>query len=522
MKLKRFDEVKVNLPLLNRTDRDYGQRFVKRLKNKEKFTIKADGETKISMGIDNAEDVVDKITIDDDKYDPASAKRFFMPTGTYSNVLQGEDDNLYKLTDLEKDADFGSSKGTSLGLEGTRQVESIQCLFFALKQSITNRERINRSDLDLLYDSNGDIRKDLMSCVSLPIELDGPTLKQMLTGDKEKWIDTFLNTSNAIYNTELQLVGKEYMEEHTIRRVLSKNKRYHFHQIGSTKSPIIQAINVGYDCPETEGISISKWTPSDVWAVEHGQESTIIQQLRSCVTIDELNKVINERYQNRTLIGISLKKVGGEESIKLVINKLTKPPKFTFASIFTSKKSLGSMGVKLIANVESELGKDLQTMYLRSFSGSNKVSSITGEVDGSHSRYGKIGLTWINQILAECGITEDERIPTGRQIQKDKSLTNEVLIGEISKMNDLIPNKVSPTNKSITGRGSLVSKYQALKFGLLMQRLSDDRVMYFDENTRQKTPIVDKITQDMFDYAMAIRNYSFVCPMYVRIITTKK
>ena len=123
MKLKRFDEVKVNLPLLNRTDRDYGQRFVKRLKNKEKFTIKADGETKISMGIDNAEDVVDKITIDDDKYDPASAKRFFMPSGTYSNVLQGEDDNLYKLTDLEKDADFGSSKGTSLGLEGTRQVE---------------------------------------------------------------------------------------------------------------------------------------------------------------------------------------------------------------------------------------------------------------------------------------------------------------------------------------------------------------------------------------------------------------
>jgi hypothetical protein len=415
MQIKRFNEVNINLPELDRTTKDgvtKGQKFVDRLKGEQDFIISAPNKPVKQVDFVNADDVVDKITTNDDKYDSSKSRSFFMKSGNYIDVLQDEEGDKYKLKDIKKDAFFGSSKGTSLGIDDTREVESIQCLFFALRQYLKNLPKINTSNIEDFFDNDGNIDKEILDSVKIPITYDAETLKNKLTGDKKSWLPTFISTANALYNEDLQLV------ETKRGSVLSKDKNYQFHQIGCVDSELINAISVGYKNPETEKIPISKWTPSDVWAVDVRHEGDIIQELRNCVSVKELNEVVNRRYNEKNLIGISLKKVGGEETIRIVINKLTEPPKFEFDRCITSAEPLGSMGVKLEAKVVGKYGlSNKETMYLRSYSGSNKVSSISGEIDGSHSKFGKIGLGWINLILSEAGILDDELIPTGRQLK---------------------------------------------------------------------------------------------------------
>lgn len=521
MQIKRFFELNINLPELEKPTKDgstKGQKFVDRLKGEQDFIISIPGQKEKQVDFRNSLDVIDNITSNDDRYDTSKSKRFFTKSGTYTNVLEDEEGETYRLKDIKKDAFFGSSKGSSLGLEETREVESIQCLFFALRQYLKNLPKINTSNIEDFFDTNGEIDQDILSHVNIPIMFDAETLRQKLEGDKKGWLPTFINTANALYDKEIQLVDSGG------RNVLSKDKEYHFHQIGSDNSKLIEAISVGYKNPETENIPISKWTPSDVWAVNVESEGGIIQSLRNCISVKQLNEVINLNFEERNLIGISLKKVGGEETINIIINKLTEPPKFEYDKVISSVDPLGSMGIKLEAKVSGKYNlSPKETMYLRSYSGSNKVSSISGEIDGSHSKFGKIGLGWINLILSESGIQSDELIPTARQIQKDASFTNDVLIGEIKEMNKIIPlpDKIRASTKKISGRGSLVSKYQALKFATLMYRLSESKAEYVDDENQETILMVDKITQDLFYYALAIKNYFFECPKYVRIISKK-
>ena len=60
------------------------------------------------------------------------------------------------------------------------------------------------------------------------------------------------------------------------------------------------------------------------------------------------------------------------------------------------------------------------------------------------------------------GYTKDELV---------SSYNNKVT--EINRMNSLVGNKSRTTDKKISGRGSLVSKYQALRFAVLMNDFRD-------------------------------------------------
>jgi hypothetical protein len=369
----------------------------------------------------------------------------------------------------------------------------------------------------MLFDDEGNIDPEIMRYVRIPIEIDGEYLQNFIDEDKQGWVDTFLNTANALYRTDLQLVGKKQ------RTVFKTEKKYNFHQIGADTTFIKSLVRAFDSCSEAEETPISKWTPSDIWAVNSRLEGSIISKMNLCSNIKELNDLINTRFLRSQMVGVSLKKIGGAESIKLVINKLTPSPRYTFDKIITSNDPLGSMGVRLIANFSSEVIKDgSDSMYLRSFAGGTTISNISGEVEGQYSRYGKIGLEWINMILSECGVLQDDQIPTKKQIISDASYTDDFLIAEISRMNSLIEHKSKSTQKRISGRGSLVSKYQALKFAVLMDNLRERQINLEDEEDEgEYSTMADKVTEDIFYYAMSIKNYNFECPMYVRIVSNK-
>jgi len=520
MKLKRFNEKNLNLGELDRkskTGETKGQKLVDRLKGDQNFTIDIKNEPIKQVNFDNNDDVVDAITIGDDKYDSQKAKNFFTKISKYMPVLSGEDENLYKLNDIKKDDYFGSSAGSSLGIEQTRIVESIQCLFLALKQVYPLKE-LSPIDINFLYDGKGNIDSKVMKYVRIPIQVDEYFIKSFFENDKKNWISTFVNTANSLYVDDLQLVNKQ-------RTVFKSQRKYNFHQIGC-ESELIKSINLAYDLSGIDGIPISKWTPSDVWAVDATLEKKIISEIRNCSNIKELNNVINARFLKSQLVGVSLKKIGGSETISLVINQLTPTPNYYFDKIITSKDPFGSMGVKLVVRFESEIIKSGKaTMYLRSFQGADKISNISGEVEGSFSRYGKIGLEWINYILSDRGVLNDDLIPTKIKILKySEKYTDEFIRAEIIRMNALFKETSISTKKIIDDVGSTVSKYQALRFGELIQQLSEAEFIDESEDDEIETArvtIADKVVEDMFYYALAIKNFQFDCPMYVRIISDK-
>lgn len=517
MKVKRFNEVNLNIGELDRVIKSggtKGQKLVDRLKGDQNFTISQKNKPDRQVNFENPEEVVDNITSGDDNYDSTKAKNFLLRGKNYTKVFKGEDEVDYKLNDIKKDIYFGSSAGTSLGIDKTRIVESIQCLFLSLKQLYPMKNLISE-DLELLFDGNGLIDSKIMRYVKIPIEVDEEFLRNFFSEDKNNWMSTFLNTANNLFEKDLQLVNK------TQRTVFKRNKKYNFHQIGCD-SELIRTISQAYERSDRVGIPISKWTPSDVWACDHNLENRIINELRICKSVEELNNVINSKFLTSQLVGLSLKKIGGVESIGLVINQLTPTPVYEFGGVVTSNSPFGSMGVKLIGKFKSDIIKSSSdTMYLRSFQGSDKVSNISGEVEGGYSRYGKIGLEWINTILKKNGILEDDLIPTKKQILQDASFTEEFLRAEIVRLNEKIPNKAKGTSKSISGMGSLISKYQSLRFGVLMNDISNDGTEDVDEDGGNDRPLADRITEDLFYYALSIKNYKFDCPMYVRIISDK-
>jgi hypothetical protein len=244
--------------------------------------------------------------------------------------------------------------------------------------------------------------------------------------------------------------------------------------------------------------------------------------MRSTSNIKQLNSIINNKFMLSQMIGISLKKVGSSEDIKLVINKLTPSPKYYFDKAITSTDPLGSLGVKLVARFTSEVIRDgFDTLYLRSFSGGQIISDVSGEVEGQHSRYGKIGLNKINDMFSESGVLKSRQVPTKSQILFDSGkYTDAYLISEINRINSSIEDKSRTTTKRISGRPSLISKYQSLKFAELMIELTKESIS-LEPGEGVYASIADKVTEDIFYYAMSIQNYNFVCPMYVRIYSNK-
>jgi hypothetical protein len=166
------------------------------------------------------------------------------------------------------------------------------------------------------------------------------------------------------------------------------------------------------------------------------------------------------------------------------------------------------LGVKILANREVNLNLEsphfingIEVMDVRSFSGPDNPSDVSGEVMGDSARHGKVGLLRINKIIGQINSNID-LIPTRKELNyfTDTELTN-----EITKLNVKITQlgKAIGTKDSVVGRARLVSKYQSLKLSELLYSNPDD---------------ADEIIESIFYYAMSIKNDQFICPKYVRII----
>lgn len=506
MKIIRFNESNLDLKELDKTSKSGSTRgdvLVSKIIDNDDLTFNKGGKSKKVTSVVNGDEIIPEITDDRGKYDSNKAKEFFKSGNRYTKVIRDEDDEMYQLNDIEKTPEFGSSGGASLGTTDTRNVECIQCLYLALRQT-KGEESIDEDDIDSLFDDDGNISSEILSSVKVPIEVN----RDIISAYSKTWLKSLINTANAIFEVR-PIFSKEISPIKD--NILSRSRSYIFYQIGY-KDGLTKAITNKYrSFPETTGIPISKWTPSDVWAVHKTQHMIVISRINECKSLEELNRLIDTLFDSKILRGISLKKlktIQKTSDVTLILNKVTPVPNYKFDSVITSTNPLGSLGVKILANREVNLDLEsphfingIEVMDVRSFSGPDNPSDVSGEVMGDSARHGKVGLLRINKIIGQINSNID-LIPTRKELNyfTDTELTN-----EITKLNVKITQlgKAIGTKDSVVGRARLVSKYQSLKLSELLYSNPDD---------------ADEIIESIFYYAMSIKNDQFICPKYVRII----
>lgn len=480
----------------------------------------------VSDPVDNADEILDNITDGEDKtFDFERAKNYFakiMKSPRYYPRFKVKQ-NIFKLNDIEKTKDFGSSGGSSLGTDATITVESIQCLYLALRQKLGRS--IEVVDLDLLFDNAGEIEPELAKYIRVPKHLD----REKVETFHNVWYQTLISTANSLYENRPLYTEKssrvlknvEEKENKFYYQILDSNKKYIFYQI-NFKTELIQYLRAKYKSFENcKNIAIEKWNPSDIWAVEVSSVSSTNAQILNCPDIYKLSKLVDRKFKNRSLVGISLKKVQDLATPTLLINKVTPRPTYQFLKVRTSKDPFSSLGIKILLRQNSSLASECRDIMidLRTFGGS-RIQDVSGEILGTSARHGKIALYWINYILAKFENEMDINVDPVESFSQLTKVSDEFLYQEIVDLHNYVTeegDKISDSEpeENLPKRVRLISKYQALKVGAILYDIDfidKEFQNYYDEK------FSDRLCQEMMYYALAIKNDVFEAPMYVRVI----
>jgi len=309
------------------------------------------------------------------RYGPAPASKSSF-TGTQIDTRDGNIQLIYKKK--------GGSAGSGAGAALTKLTEASQCLYaaiaFGLKRHITN----------------ADVTEENAKKFSSMFDTDEKT-ESMLNDLPDVWISSCTLGANKLWDT---FGGKGKFVFHrgskTVDRIENNFKRI----------------------KKLEGVrmDLNKWSPADIYIVSDKFDITCLDEEK---TILGLNQCMQERIENNTLIGVSLKKIMGTAKIDL---------KNVFKDMKVTKQYEGYTysDTSMDGYINISGGTKIQ---FRSFGGPSSLTGWQGEVKGSQANQGKISLGPVNMILKNHGITP---IPTdaARKVKSgDKSVLEDILKG---------------------------------------------------------------------------------------------
>jgi|TARA_B100001094_G_C18103069_1_gene756883 hypothetical protein len=307
------------------------------------------------------------------KYGPAPASKSSF-TGTQIQTPSGNVQLIYK----KKGGAAGSGAGAAL----TKLTEASQCLYaaiaFGLKREITNADvtEENAEKFSSMYDTD-------------------EKLDSMLNNLPDVWIQSCTLGANKLWKT---FKGKG---------------KFVFHRGSKT----VDAIENNFKrIKKLEGIrmDLNKWSPADIYIVDKDFDITCLNEEK---TILGLNQCMQERIENNTLIGVSLKKIMG--SAKITLKNVFKDMKTTreYDGYTFSDTSMDGY-----LNISG--GTKIQ---FRSFGGPTSLTGWQGEVKGAQANQGKISLGPVNMILKNHGL---KTIPTdaARRVKSNDGKVNEEIL----------------------------------------------------------------------------------------------
>ena len=341
------------------------------------------------------------------------------------------------------------SAGSGAGAALTKLSESAQCVYaavsFGLGRKITNADitQSNVSKFASLFDVDEDINKILND---LP----------------EDWIKSSVLGANKLFEK------------------FSNKGKFVFHRGSST----IETIESNFKrIQKIEGIrmDLNKWSPADIYMVRNDFDITCLNEEK---TILGLNQCMQQRIENNTLIGVSLKKIIGVARIEL---------KNVFRDMKTTKKYIGYTysDKSMDGYINLDGGTKIQ---FRSFGG-KQLTGFQGEVKGAQANQGKISLGPVNMILKSHGL---KTVPTdaANKVRTSKQgVFNEIKSGykkftslQENAFNDIIENEQDPWLYSKLQVTQLIDIIESMRDEEKRNQLVEDLYLYASSQSKFSAP----------------------------------
>jgi hypothetical protein len=514
LKYQKFlEEKELNLRELGNTGKDgemRGNVLAKKLKDKDPLITNGGEEVRINKMKDISSDTwvdpkigVSQITDPNGKYDPDNAKNYFIPKNTYKKLLKsGKKD--YKLNDFKKTPDFGSSGAG----KNTQLIEVIQSIFLDIKQQNPD---VLLQTTDCLDKLKNYFRNNIINVYynSDKIKLTLDSISEIT--DNKDWRETFCNIPNRLWNRVREPKierGRQYNLYHISYH---KNDSPYHHLLSKYKS---FAKSGGFS-----DINETKWCPADVYLISKSEQKSVNELIDRCDSLESMNVLVDELFDNGILIPISLKKISkstlkspDKGKFTVIINREVDKelPEFEITSfiIGSNFKGMGSkISTKSLWKYRNNKNVDVKDRVMNFDSSSvTRGYNIDGEVEGSSSRQGKLSFDAIKRILGN-----PETLQTSKELRKLNIDELEQMVIDLSeeiKKSNMV--KVVPMNRGENIKGNqnrLVCRIQSLQVILSFIKI-------YDIEPSKANEIITKLMR----YALSIQTDKFDTPRYLRII----
>jgi hypothetical protein len=265
-----------------------------------------------------------------------------------------------KLNQFKKTAEFGAGSGAGGGSVDTRIMESAHCFGLGIAYYVKG-EKITKEDL---------IRENFEQAQShVDVDATIDEVEEFLER-KPLWYDSTAKSVNKIYD-------------------LFPSNSFKFHRGSEQVKAIYSAWQTA---KKTEGLKLmdDKWNPADIWLI-----SPKISSVTFSNDLKILNGEISNFYEDRDLVGISLKMIGKKaEATSKVFGDPNIPPgnEYKYEGYKTTTKS---------STVEIQYTGG--SITCRNFSVETGWST---EIKGKAAQGGKCGHTGVNDILKLNNITQ--------------------------------------------------------------------------------------------------------------------
>ena len=193
---------------------------------------------------------------------------------------------------------------------------------------------------------------------------------------------------------------------------------------------------------------------------------------------------MQERIENNTLLGVSLKKIVGGARLSL---------KNVFTNMKTTRKYIGYTYGDTSMDMYLLLDNDIKIQF-RSFGGPNSLTGWQGEVKGKNANQGKVSLGPVNMILKNHNLNT---VPTNAAVRiKGSKDQKQKVLKEIEEGYKKYTSMINPMNFISDQQDSwLYSKLQATQLLNIIQSIT---------NTEKQNQVIE----DIYLYAASQSKYS--------------
>ena len=286
------------------------------------------------------------------------------------------------------------SKGSGGGAAATAIQEAAQCVYAAMRYYCGDKEIYTEEDL---------------KCGMDHVDVGGTKLEDIMGLPKE-WKEGSLKGANEIFKkvggSGYKFVrGDSLLDDGAIKKAFGRVKG------------------------QTNLSSEDKWNPADIWMVQESAIAEIKKHLDGENTIDCLNNALLQRFNDKSLIGISLKKIEGTAKMDVKNNQPAAVRKANETARFVKYDLtfLSSMDVYLYYGPGT-----FEKFQARNFGGSSK-GDWKLELKGKSAAQGKIQGAVVIELLKNAGFSNISqfKIPTWAESAPgtgaaQKKITNEI------------------------------------------------------------------------------------------------